>query len=304
MFPRKRLPAAAEVKMDSNRFCINGKEQRGSCFSRSDLKFLVIVFSLQILVNFIVIIFFWGEEPKQSTKNFKSISPAVLDRYAADRISCELSTGTLILPYRFMSPENPAPCQKYPLIVFLHGAGSRGNDNQQQLGTLPGQLAEPLWRTKYASYVLAPQCPSRLWWGMQSVTDLIIEIIQEKIRSNPQIDPDRVYLTGLSMGGHGCWSLAARHPELFAGVAPFCGHGNPDDAPAMAGIPFWVVHGDADGVVSVSSSRHMVEALKKVHATVVYHELQGVGHNCWKESYQEPSPMMDWMFQQNRLRQR
>ncbi|MEQ8856523.1 PHB depolymerase family esterase [Gimesia sp.] len=240
----------------------------------------------------------------ETLNNLPHVDEKIKNKFVEDQISREFQNGILTIPYRIMSPENLSTGRKYPLVVFLHGAGSRGSDNYQQLQTLPKQLATPLWRKKYESYVMAPQCPSEFWWGMWQVTDQVAILIQETIQSHPQIDPDRVYLIGLSMGGSGCWSLATRHPDLFAAIASFCGQGNPENASTMSAIPIWVVHGDDDRVINVSYSREMVHALQKVNAKVVYHELPGIGHNCWEESYQEPSPMMNWMFQQNRYKRR
>jgi len=113
------------------------------------------------------------------------------------------------------------------------------------------------------------------------------------------IDPDRVYLTGLSMGGYGAWDLAARHPERFAAVVPVCGGGDPAQADRLRDLPIWVWHGDRDRSVPVEQSRRMVEALRRAGSAVRYDELPGVGHGSWKQAY-GAGGAIDWMFAQRR----
>ncbi|WP_198000195.1 carboxylesterase family protein [Gimesia alba] len=189
---------------------------------------------------------------------------------------------------------------KYPLVIFLHGAGSRGDDNRIPLGSLPTQLSRQVWREKYPCFVLVPQCPRKRWWGELEMVELLHAALEKTLKEYENIDRSRIYLIGLSMGGNGCWSFAAYKPEIFAGVAPFCGQADPATASLLTKTPFWVVHGDADNVIDVSFSRNMVEAIQKENGNIIYHELPGVGHNCWSEAFQEPSAMMEWMFQQKK----
>src|SRR5690606_1851775 len=143
--------------------------------------------------------------------------------------------------YRLMPPADRKPDQKYPLVVFLHGAGERGTDNTRQLLYFPEQMAQPRWRQAFPCYVLAPQCrEDRKWvngdWSAPDDPELsptpseqlqvVMQMIQQTLREEA-VDSDRVYLTGLSMGGFGTWDLAVRHPDWFAAIAPICGGADP-----------------------------------------------------------------------------
>lgn len=196
------------------------------------------------------------------------------------------------LQARFLSPSRFRG--RVPLVVFLHGAGQRGADNVQQLLTLPQQLYRS---SEIPCAVLAPQCPCGSSWGswMPELEELIERTIQQH-----HIDPDRIYLTGLSMGGFGSWELAARRPDLFAAIVPVCGGGRPDCAESLKNLPLWAVHGSEDTVVLPERSREMITAIQSVGGTPRYTELPGVGHNCWKYAYDPESGILKWMFQQRR----
>ncbi|MFN9718028.1 MAG: alpha/beta hydrolase-fold protein, partial [Planctomycetota bacterium] len=167
--------------------------------------------------------------------------------------------------YRLMRPPVVEQDKKYPLVIFLHGAGERGRDNKLQLLYFPTQMAQPEWREKFPCYLLAPQCRNdRKWvevdWSnpndptmpespspqLQTVMSMI-----EKTLSEEQVDPSRVYLTGLSMGGFGSFDLAIRRPDWFAAVAPVCGAADPKKVGSIQKLPIWLIHGDQDAVVSV-----------------------------------------------------
>lgn len=196
------------------------------------------------------------------------------------------------LQARFLAPlrfGNPVP-----LVVFLHGSGQRGYDNIQQLQTLPQQL----FRTSSVSCaILAPQCPPQSGWD--SWIPELEELIEQTIRQH-RIDPNRVYLTGLSMGGFGSWELAARRPDLFAAVVPICGGGHPDWAERLKQTPLWAVHGAEDRVVPPEHSRDMIQAIQSAGGTPHYSELPGVGHDSWHLAYAADSDILKWMFQQRR----
>jgi enterochelin esterase-like enzyme len=216
--------------------------------------------------------------------------------------------------YRFMRPPSIENDQKYPLVIFLHGAGERGDDNAAQLQYFPEMMAQPAWRARFPCYVLAPQCRTDRKWAnhdwsaagdpkfpeepseqMQTVMQML-----KRAMADEQVDPQRIYLTGLSMGGYGTWDLAARHPELFAAVAPICGGSDPATAKLFSHLPIWVVHGGADGVVSVERSRSMVAALKEAGGNPVYVEIPGVGHNSWTPGYEDPDGLIPWLFRQKK----
>lgn len=222
--------------------------------------------------------------------------------------------------YRIMKPAPIADGKpeeagkKYPLLVFLHGAGERGTDNSLQLLYLPSLMASPLWRERYQCYVLAPQCrPDRKWvnsdWSAptdpvmaESPTDQIAAVMQmiDQTIADEQIDVSRIYVTGLSMGGFGSWDLALRQPDRFAAVAPICGGVDCSRLTVLKSVPVWIAHGDDDTVVPVDRSRNAYKALTEIGAKVTYVELSGVGHNSWTPTFTDPDGMVPWLFRQKR----
>lgn len=216
--------------------------------------------------------------------------------------------------YRLMKPAAAEPDQKYPLVIFLHGAGERGTDNELQLLYFPTQMAQPRYRERFPCYVLAPQCRNdRKWmdvdWSKKTDPEMpetptaelqaVMQMIERTLKEE-QIDPDRVYLTGLSMGGFGSFDLALRHPELFAALAPICGAADPTKVVAIRDLPVWVAHGDADSAVPVERSRSAVQALRAAGGRPIYVEMPGVGHNSWTPSYQDNDGLVPWLFRQKR----
>lgn len=218
-----------------------------------------------------------------------------------------------VFKYRLMKPQNPAPGRKYPLVLFLHGAGERGTDNLVSLKYFPTWMAEPENRKQYPCYLLAPQCPPepKMWidkhWSLQqhsmspeptdemkAVMGMLKEVLEKEA-----VDKDRVYLTGLSMGGYGSWELAARRPEMFAAVVPVCGGGDESYAPKLAGVPIWAWHGTADQSVPVERSRRMVAAVRAAGGKPILTELENVNHNSWSPAYHCPD-LLNWMFRQTR----
>lgn len=220
------------------------------------------------------------------------------------------STGTT-LPYRLYKVQNPVAGAKYPIILFLHGAGERGDNNTSQLMANAGATvwATAAHQAKHPAYVVAPQCPlMEQWvhtdWGLGSYsTDSIpvsgplttaLEIV-EAVSAEFQIDPNRHYITGLSMGGYGTWDSIARNPELFAAALPICGSADLSKAELLKDLPIWTFHGDADTTVPPKGTRDMVAALKAVGSTVKYTEYPGVGHNSWDMTYANEE-VIDWLF--------
>lgn len=220
------------------------------------------------------------------------------------------------LPYRILYPENYDKSKKYPLILVLHGAGERGNDNEKQLVHGAKLFLKAENRTQFPAIVVFPQCPSDSYWATSSIDrsknpiqfrfnyDSIPNWPQaaaialvEKLKLEESIDNSRVYITGLSMGGMGTFEAVYRNPGLFAAAAPICGGGNEtlynDKVKETA---FRVFHGDADAVVKVDLSRNMVARLKELKVPVEYIEYPGVNHNSWDNAFAEPD-FMSWLFQ-------
>jgi predicted peptidase len=216
--------------------------------------------------------------------------------------------------YRLLAPAKIEEGKRYPLVVFLHGAGERGGDNALQLKYFPEMMAKKEYREKYACFVLAPQCPTGKSWagfGRRRQADserpdepadalkAVMQMMDKTIKENP-IDAKRLYLTGLSMGGYGSWDWAAREPARFAAVVPICGGGDPSKAERLIKTPIWAVHGDKDEAVPVERSREMIEAIKKAGGEPKYTELAGVAHNSWTPAYSDPKGVVPWMFEQKK----
>lgn len=211
------------------------------------------------------------------------------------------------LNFQLLAPPNMEKGKDYPLVLFLHGAGSRGDDNKS-----PATHIHPLFTKKnmqdFPCYVLIPQCPEEFrWvetdWGLPAHTQpdspsvplyLVIQLLEHS-KKTYAVDSHRIYLTGLSMGGFGVWDLLSRLPDQFAAAAPICGGGDPATSSNFSHIPIWCFHGDQDRAVMVQRSRDMVNALKKLDAPIRYTEYQGIGHGSWKPAYAEPE-FLKWLF--------
>lgn len=216
------------------------------------------------------------------------------------------------LPYRFMKPEKVEEGKKYPLVIFLHGAGERGNDNQLPLVHGVKEFAKPSSRKDYPCYLIAPQCPNGQKWAEvdwsarahatpekpSESAQLLLQVL-ELLQKNHSIDPNRIYVTGLSMGGYGTWDLLTRHPGKFAAGIPVCGGGDETQAKKIAAIPVWVFHGAKDTAVKPERSRNMVKALEAAGGKPKYTEYPDVGHDSWNKAYADPETIK-WLFSQKR----
>ncbi len=248
------------------------------------------------------------------TMSVFALSPACAG-IAAEPEAKEFKAGDKTLHYRLLKPADPEAGKKYPLVVMLHGAGERGKDNSKQLVWFwNAKNPSPMTRPEVAAakaFVLVPQCPDgKQWvdvpWGKGSYKSpevseplkLTLDLVDSLIKDLP-IDPDRVSVIGMSMGGFGALDAAQRRPELFAAIVPICGAGDPAKAKDIAHIALWAFHGDDDGAVPVSGSRDIVEALKKAGGTPKYTEYPKVGHNSWSPAFAEKE-FWDWVFAQKR----
>ena len=182
--------------------------------------------------------------------------------------------------------------KKWPLMLFLHGAGERGSDVNKVKVHGPPKIVQT--KKDFPFIVVSPQCPANSWWKPYELTALL-----DQIQKDYKVDPDRVYLTGLSMGGFGTWELASQNPQRFAAIAPICGGGNPATARRMRDLPIWVFHGDADRTVPVAMSDEMVAALKKAGNDVKYTRYEGVDHDSWTKTYANEE-LYTWMLSHKR----
>lgn len=218
------------------------------------------------------------------------------------------------LNYRIHLPEKTEAGKKYPLILLLHGAGERGDDNQKQLKYGTANLLDYSIKNNQPAIIVVPQCPAgQQWvnvpWTGDSHTmpekpsdpmQLVMELLQKIIKEQP-VDPDRIYVTGMSMGGFGTWDILQRNPELFAAAVPICGGGDPAYANAIKNIPVWVFHGDIDPTVQTKRSREMVHALKQAGGHPRYTEYPNTKHNSWTPTYAN-TDVLKWLFDQKKAR--
>lgn len=216
------------------------------------------------------------------------------------------------LPYRKLTPASLDPGKRYPLVLFLHGAGERGDNNSAQLVHGTKLYLDVANRAKFPCFVVAPQCPTnKQWVDMPWVGDkgtqptnpsepmqLVLELLDTLPKAMP-VDLDRVYVTGLSMGGYGTWDLITRFPDRFAAAAPVCGGGDEAVAARAAKVPIWAFHSDDDTVVKVIRSRNMLATIRTAGGQPKYFEYFGLGHGSWGRAYSEPE-LLPWMFAQRR----
>lgn len=223
------------------------------------------------------------------------------------------AAGT-VLPYRMLRPEAVNAGEKYPLVVFLHGSGERGNDNEAQLIHGASVFSNPVNMERFPAFVIFPQCPEGdRWVSYDKGTSFndespapeesanekaLLSLISQLAEQNP-IDTDRIYLVGLSMGGIGTYDLVCRYPELFAAAVPICGAVNPTRLPAAKDVKFRIFHGDSDETVNTMWSRKAYKALRDAGADVEYIEFPGTTHNSWTPAFSRPD-FLPWLFAQKK----
>jgi predicted peptidase len=213
-----------------------------------------------------------------------------LDRVHRDASGNE-SKYVLFVPYGYRGDK------PYPLILFLHGLGECGTDGHKQAAVGLGPAVRRRAKT-FGFITIFPQAQHRTWQADSEDARRALAILAE-VEKEYRVDPRRVYLTGLSMGGYGTWSLAAKYPDRWAAIAPVCGGGNPANAARIKDLPCWCFHGAADRTVPASNSRQMVEALRAAGGHPRYTEYPGVGHNSWDRAY-GTDELYDWLSQHHR----
>jgi len=202
----------------------------------------------------------------------------------------------------YLPPDyQPGGNQRWPLMLFLHGAGERGSDVQRV--AIHGPMSLVKQGTNFPFLIVAPQCPTGQIWENEPLLQLL-----EEMGKKYAVDPKRVYLTGLSMGGYGTWKLGLAYPDKFAAIVPICGGcnmidvllGPSDKANAFRSLPIWAFHGAKDDVVPLSESERVVAGLKKGGVKevkfTVYPEAK---HDSWKAAYQSPE-LYEWLMKQSR----
>jgi predicted peptidase len=219
----------------------------------------------------------------------------------------------LTLPYRLFVPPSCTPDKPCGLLLFLHGAGERGTDNHAQLVNDALAFVEAGPQTENPTIVVYPQCPQGMQWVERDWKEGSYRIAETPIskpmaatlellawlRTSHPVDPTRILVSGLSMGGYGTWDLAVRQPTLFAGALALCGGGDPSQAAAIRDMPVWSFHGDGDQAVPVRGSRQMIAALRAAGGNPRYTEVAGRGHDVWTVAYRDPA-VVRWLLSQRR----
>ncbi|MCK4958225.1 MAG: prolyl oligopeptidase family serine peptidase [Planctomycetes bacterium] len=213
-------------------------------------------------------------KPKQQPRSFKkTITKTVAANYL------------LFLPENYDKNE-----QKWPLIMFLHGAGERGNNLELLKIHGPPKIVEA--DNDFPFIVVSPQCPKDSWWPAEG--ELLINLL-DSIIEKYDVDPDRVYLTGLSMGGYGTWHLGCTYPDRFAAIVPICGGGQKFLACNLRDVPVWAFHGAKDQIVPLEESQGIVDKLKKCGGDVKLTIYPEAGHDSWTETYDNPQ-LYKWLL--------
>ena len=245
-------------------------------------------------------------------KKSSALSPTVI-RSITQACTYTAQDGTELL-YRFYLPSDYTEDKEYPVVVFLHGAGDRGNDNDKQLSDMIDTLFN-LGPSPYLDAILIiPQCPKEAQWvntpwnkGNYSVANVpesaqlkaVMELL-DTVEATYSVDKSRVYAMGVSMGGFGTWDLLMRHPDRFAAGMPLCGAADPAMAQAVKDIPIYTFHGSADTTVPVSGTRAMVDAVQAAGGKVLrYEELEGEGHLIQIPIFKRPE-VSEWLFAQKK----
>lgn len=185
---------------------------------------------------------------------------------------------------------------RWPLVLFLHGSGERGENIQQVTHQGLPRLVER--GSDFPFIIVSPQCPTHDWWTTEASIASLAALIDE-IEQRYSADSDRVYLTGLSMGGYGAWVLAAAYPDRFAAVVPICGGGDPSTVCALRGIPVWAFHGDQDHIVPVHETHKMIDALRDCGGDARLTVYPNTGHDSWTPTYDNPE-LYIWLLAQRR----
>jgi len=225
------------------------------------------------------------------------------------------------LPYRLLLPENYDAAKKYPLVIFLHGRGESGTDNEKQLVHGASLFLRDSIRQQYPAIVVFPQCPANSYWsnvqneisgskngkrdfyfvpgGEASVAMKGLMGLIDNLLLRYKVQEQQVYVMGLSMGGMGTFELVRRKPGLFAAAIPICGGANPSTASSLVNTKWWIFHGGKDDVVLPSFSQKMADALKRAKATVKFTLYPDANHNSWDPCFAEPG-LLAWLFAQKK----
>jgi predicted peptidase len=212
------------------------------------------------------------------------------------------------MQYRLFVPPGYDPSQKYPIVLWLHGAAGRGSDNVSQLsgGNFPGShiWTKPDARQKYHAFILAPQVDVTKGWARPHTNTppvairLALEIL-DTVESKYSIDRAREYVAGQSMGGEGVWAALSIAPRRFAAAIALCGYGDAYMIPRVAMVPVWIFQGEEDPIVSTARMRVWVQKLHDAGGNPKYTEYPSIGHDVWDVAFTEPD-IVEWLFSNKR----
>jgi predicted peptidase len=202
---------------------------------------------------------------------------------------------TLIIPANYLlylPPDYDKSDKIFPLVLFLHGSGERGNDLEKvKTHGIPKLISQG---KDFPFIAVSPQCPNDIFWNIDVLSALL-----DEIESKYRVDTNRVYVTGLSMGGHGTWELAIKEPNRFAAIAPVCGWVDTTKACTIAHLPIWVFHGAKDMVVPVAAAQSIVRALKECGSNVKLTVYPDANHDSWTETYNNEE-LYKWLLEQSK----
>ena len=205
-----------------------------------------------------------------------------------------IDNNKMSLNYLYFLPEDYQvdKDKKWPVILFLHGMGERGEDLELvKIHGIPKIVSS---KTDFPFITVSPQCPIEFVWRDKEMLKAL-EFLLSKIVKNYRVDKSRVYVTGLSMGGRGTWAIAAHRPDFFAAAAPICGGGDPETVPRLIKLPFWVFQGALDKVHYPEESEIMIKALKKEGGQVRYTLYPELHHDSWTITYDNPD-LYNWFL--------
>jgi predicted peptidase len=191
----------------------------------------------------------------------------------------------LFLPRKYSQAE-----QLWPLLLFLHGAGERGTDLELVKKHGPPKIVER--DPDFPFVVVSPQCRANERWNVAELNQLV-----DVLAAEYRVDTARIYITGLSMGGFGTWSLCAAYPNRFAAAVPICGGGNPAQAAHLSALPLWAFHGAHDQIVTLQQSESMVKAVEAAGGNVKFTVYPNAAHDSWTMTYDNPA-VFEWLLQQ------
>lgn len=265
---------------------------------------------------------FWQQAPLPSivlgvATLVVAATPASVSRAQAWKDAFETRTyenaNKQSMPYRLLSPKSIEPGKLYPFVLFLHGVGERGSNNSRQMTHAVCEFAKPENREKHPCFVVAPQCPLDDGWvplpGLvfslstrkKPTPSLALALeLYEKLVGELPVDRNRLYITGVSMGGFGVWDTIVRRPDYFTAAMPLCGGGDSASAARLKDLPIWAFHGEKDMTVPCRRTTAMIDAIRKAGGAPKMTIYPGVGHPCWLHAFTDPE-VFEWLFAQERL---